>query len=225
MNQFPIIVSVVCAYLLGSIPTSVITGRLVKGLDIRDHGSGNAGATNTTRVLGSRWGIFVGFIDLVKGAFAVCIPLWLGLSSPVQLVAGGAAVFGHVFPLFARFKGGKGVATGAGVVLALFPLTFFTVLVFFVMILFISGMVSLASITAALLFPVILYFLGGVREGLAAGDAQSLFMWILSIVLALFVIFLHRKNIVRLVKGEEKRFEKIRIFSQKNNKLQNKTPK
>ncbi len=204
-------------YLLGSFPTSIIAGRLAKGIDIREHGSGNAGATNTVRVLGGRWGIAVGLVDLAKGWLAAFLPMAFGAPLFIQVLAGVAAVAGHAFPLFAGFRGGKGVATGAGMLLSLYPLAFVICLSVFTVLLFLTGMVSVGSIAAALTLPTAVLFTGGafssMRNGswalVSRGDLSEIGFWLFSLLLGLFVIFLHRKNIGRIFRGEERRFEKI----------------
>lgn len=203
---------IIIGYLLGSFPTSVIAVRILKGEDIRKIGSGNAGATNTVRILGAKWGVLVGLVDLAKGWLAIMIASAAGMSDYVLVLSGLAAVGGHAFPLFAGFKGGKGVATGAGMVLGLFPLAFLVCLAGFLLVLFLGGIVSLSSITAAVLLPPSVFFLGGGRDAFQAGDEVGIGIWMFSLALGVFVIFLHRKNIRRLVRGEERRFEKISIL-------------
>jgi glycerol-3-phosphate acyltransferase PlsY len=197
---------VLMAYLLGSIPTSVWVGKVFFKIDVRDHGSGNAGATNTIRVLGWRAGIPVFAFDVFKGWLAVSLAeFFLEFQvSPENLVffkisLAAAVVLGHVFPVFAGFRGGKGVATLLGVGIALYPVTVWIVLLVFMLVLLLSGYVSLGSITAAILFPVIDYFL-----------FHQPIVWLtyLSVFVAIFIPLTHRKNIKRLIKGEETRFLK-----------------
>ncbi len=156
------VIAVVLAYLAGSIPSAVWAGKLFHGIDVREHGSGNAGATNTVRVLGWKTGIPVLIFDLFKGWLAVMLPEFLDAapegSEPMmvlQIVCGMAAILGHVFPLFAGFRGGKGVATTFGVLLALHPLLTLTCAGIFLLVLFISGYVSLSSMTAVAMFPIV----------------------------------------------------------------------
>jgi len=188
---------ILASYVLGATPTSYIAGRLGRGIDLREHGSKNLGATNVFRLLGWRYAIPVGVIDVAKGAVPVALfgrwahgPEWL----PVTL--GGAAVLGHMFSPYVRFKGGKGVATAAGVFLALAPLAFAVALPVWGASLWLSGYVSLSSIVAALTFPV------WVR--LTTGAAGPTF-WA-SVVLALLIVVAHRANIGRLLAGTENRF-------------------
>lgn len=199
------ILTLVIAYILGSIPTSIWVGKTFFNIDIREHGSGNAGATNTFRVMGAKAGFFVFFIDMLKGYGAVRL-LYLtdfyipetGFFVNFQLALGLAAMIGHIFPLFASFRGGKGVATLAGVVLALHPMaTLITLGVFFVSLL-ISKYVSLSSMIAAFSFPFILIFVFSTAT-------PSLIIF--SMIIAVLLLFTHQKNIERLIKGEEKRFK------------------
>ncbi len=200
------VVAIVLAYLAGSIPSAVWAGKLFHGIDVREHGSGNAGATNTVRVLGWKTGIPVLIFDLFKGWLAAMLPRFLdaapGGGEPMmvlQIVCGLAAILGHVFPLFAGFRGGKGVATTFGVLLALHPLLTLTCAGIFLLVLFISGYVSLGSMIAVAMFPVLL---------LTLFRTPSTLLIIFSIVVAVAVIITHAKNIKRLLNGEEKRFIK-----------------
>jgi glycerol-3-phosphate acyltransferase PlsY len=199
-------------YLIGSIPTSVWVGKALHGCDIREHGSKNAGATNTFRVLGKRSGWFVLIVDVSKGVIAACLPhffdeTWLvGYKDEfliLQLCGSFSAVFGHVFPVFAGFRGGKGVATSLGIVIGINPYAAIVCLVIFLAVFISSRFVSLGAITAALCFPFISYFI--INE-----DARI--MIVFTIVLGTLVIFAHRKNIDRLLKGQE---NKMNLFSKK----------
>jgi len=198
------VIAVVLAYLAGSIPSAVWAGKLFHGIDVREHGSGNAGATNTVRVLGWKTGIPVLIFDLFKGWLAVMLPEFLDAapegSEPMmvlQIVCGMAAILGHVFPLFAGFRGGKGVATTFGVLLALHPLLTLTCAGIFLLVLFISGYVSLSSMTAVAMFPILL---------VTVFRTPSTLLIMFSIVVAGAVIITHAKNIRRLLRGEEKKF-------------------
>ena len=185
-------------------PTSVWLGKIVYNIDIRDHGSGNAGATNTFRIMGAKAGFFVFFFDMLKGYGAVRLLYLTEFYTPetgffvnFQLVLGLAAMIGHIFPVFASFRGGKGVATLTGVVLALHPMaTLFAFLVFFVTLL-ITKFVSLSSMIAAFTFPFILIF---------AFSSVTPSLIIFSMIIAVLMLFTHQKNIERLFKGEESRF-------------------
>ena len=192
------------AYLLGSIPTAVWTGRLFHNLDIREHGSGNAGATNVIRVLGWKTGIPVMIIDVAKGWLAAMLPVFYNISGALpgeiinyQIAAGILAIIGHVYPLFAGFRGGKGVGSTFGVLLALNPLLTLSCLGVFLAVLFISGYVSLSSMSAGVAFPLLLFTIF---------RTQSIVFQIFSVFIAISLIFTHRKNIQRLIKGEESKF-------------------
>jgi len=198
----------IIAYLLGSIPTAVWIGRYRYGLDVREHGSKNAGATNTFRVLGKKPGILVLFIDIVKGALATALPemiLESNLQDPdhliqIRILSVIFAVTGHVFPIFAQFRGGKGVATSLGVIIGLQPIAALICVSLFLVVFVSSKYVSLGAITAAIAFPLINYFMLGEKS-----------FWLLSfsLLLSALVIIAHRKNINRLMKGEE---NKMNLF-------------
>lgn len=197
-----IIFSIV-AYLLGSIPSAVWVGKAWYNIDVREHGSKNAGATNTFRVLGKKPGIVVLSIDIIKGALATFLPVVVLNSTlrienehviQIQILAAILAVIGHVFPIFAQFKGGKGVATSLGVIIGLQPLAALVCVVLFLIVFILFQFVSLGAIVAALSFPLVIRFI--IQE-----DSNWLFCF--SILLSFLVIFAHRKNIGRLVKGEE----------------------
>ncbi len=198
-------VEILIAYLIGAIPTAVWVGKIFYGLDIREHGSGNAGATNTVRVLGYKAGIPVLLFDVFKGWAAVQIALLFppGQFSPdlliyLRMALGVAAVLGHVFPVYAGFRGGKGVGTLAGVGIALYPLALLIVLGVFIITLAMTRYVSVSSILGALVFPLAVVFVTGQHHpGLV----------ILSVLVAVFVPLTHMKNINRLLKGEENRFD------------------
>ncbi|MHC1732532.1 MAG: glycerol-3-phosphate 1-O-acyltransferase PlsY [Bacteroidales bacterium] len=198
------VVAVVLAYLAGSIPSAVWAGKIFHGIDVREHGSGNAGATNTVRVLGWKTGIPVLVFDLFKGWLAAMLPRFLDAAPSdsetmmaLQIVCGLASILGHVFPLFAGFRGGKGVATTFGVLLALHPLLTLTCAGIFLVVLLASGYVSLGSMIAVAMFPVLLVTLF---------KSPSVWLTTFSIVVAAAVIATHAKNIKRLLRGEEKRF-------------------
>jgi acyl phosphate:glycerol-3-phosphate acyltransferase len=205
MTSLNIILEVFLAYLIGSIPSAVWVGKVFYKIDVREHGSGNAGATNVIRVLGYKAGIPVLLFDVFKGWFAVqlaCIFQHTFLSPEsitYVMIALAIAVFsGHVFPVFAGFKGGKGVGTLAGVGIALFPIALLIVLVIFILILIITRYVSLSSLLGGLSFPFLVIFLcGETNPGLI----------VLSILVAILIPLTHIKNIRRLLKGEENRFQ------------------
>lgn len=198
MNELLLIV---LAYLIGSIPTSVWVSRHFFDFDIRDYGSGNAGATNTYRVLGPKWGTLVMVIDMLKGVIAVKLALLLPQYadseirlSNLQIVLGLAAVLGHVFPIWADFRGGKGVATLFGLVLGISPISALCCSGIFLLVLYLTRFVSLSSIFASIAFPVFI---------LVIFNDDNPFYRVFAIAVALMVILTHQKNIGRLFKGNE----------------------
>lgn len=213
MISFLVIIAL--SYLLGSIPTSVWVGKLTKGVDIRDHGSGNAGATNTFRILGWKAGVIVSLIDLSKGfvaAFYISqigfamgeVPHFIGgwsLDVFMRMLAGTFAVVGHMYPLYARFKGGKGVITAAGMLYGIEPLSISLALVIFFSVMFMSRYVSLASITASFSYPIFLLML---RYGFGFTEIDGSLM-VISSIIAFGIIIKHAANIKRLLAGTENR--------------------
>jgi glycerol-3-phosphate acyltransferase PlsY len=197
MNDFGLAVMLGLAYLIGATPTSYIAGKFGKGIDLRQHGSNNLGATNVYRVLGWKYAIPVGVIDMLKGAVPVVIlGPWSNGPAWFTVALGLAAVLGHMFSPYVRFRGGKGVATAAGMFLALAPLAIGISLVIWAVTLWVSGYVSVASLTVAVLFPL------WVR---LTAPEQPYTFWA-SVVLALLIIYSHRANIQRLGAGTEHRF-------------------
>ncbi len=197
----------IAAYFLGSIPTAVWVGKIRYGVDVREHGSKNAGATNTFRVLGKKPGIVVLAIDIFKGFTAVFLPYVVGMGEygsdeliHLQLITALCAVVGHVLPVFAGFRGGKGVATSLGVIIGIHPPAAAICLGIFLIVFISSNFVSLGAMMAACSFPVLLVTLFGVRSP-----------WLIafSIVLSAAVIYAHKKNIGRLLRGEE---NKMNLF-------------
>lgn len=214
-----LVVIIVLSYLAGSIPGSVWVGRWLYGVDVRDHGSGNAGATNVFRVLGWKAGVLASIVDLGKGLLAAGVIATIRLDnlpsglefwhieSFVRLLAGIAAIAGHMFPVWARFKGGKGVNTAAGVLFALTPITMWITLGIFVIVLLTSRYVSLASMTAAITFPTAV----AIRKYLFGIDALDDSLLFFSIIFALGILFAHRANIKRLLNGTESRIKNFRL--------------
>ena len=196
-------------YILGSIPSAVWMGKLFHGIDIREHGSKNAGATNTFRVFGNKSGTIVLAMDILKGYAAASTPLllshmYIGFKDEVlilQLTASFCAIIGHVFPVLAKFKGGKGVASTLGIIIAINPETAFICLGCFILVFSVWKYVSLGAIVASVLFPFVSYFF-------MLEDARI--MIIFSIVISLIVLFSHRKNMQRLVRGEENKMNFLR---------------
>lgn len=187
------VVSIVVAYLLGSISFSYLFGRMLKGIDIRQHGSGNAGATNTLRVLGKGPAISVLLLDMAKGIIAVWLPVWFGLDSLwVQVLCGIAVIVGHNWPVYFGFKGGKGIASTIGVMasLAFWPSLIAGIAA--IIVISITRYVSLGSLLFTALIPVLLIVTGRPIEVL-----------LISLLVAVFAFVRHRSNIVKLVKGQE----------------------
>lgn len=189
------------AYLLGSVPTAVMVSRRFFNIDIREYGSGNAGATNVYRVMGSKWGTLVMVADMLKGVLAVQLALLLPDYEPegmafqnLQTLLGLAAVIGHIFPIWADFRGGKGVATIFGMVLGISPLTAVGCVTVFSLVLFLTRFVSLSSILASISFPIFILVVFNVDNPLYR---------VFAITVALLVLLTHQKNIGRLLKGKE----------------------
>ncbi|MDQ3209106.1 MAG: glycerol-3-phosphate 1-O-acyltransferase PlsY [Gemmatimonadota bacterium] len=186
------------SYFVGAIPTSYLLSRFLAGIDLRQHGSGNLGATNLYRVLGWTYAIPAAAVDIAKGASPVLIfAPQVSTSQLFALGCGVAAILGHVFSVFVGFKGGKGVATAAGVMLGLAPLALTAVAVVWALLVRLTGYVSVASIAAAALLPLAVYLL--------EDTTSPALLWIAAAIAA-GVIILHRRNIQRLVKGTENRF-------------------
>jgi glycerol-3-phosphate acyltransferase PlsY len=188
----------VASYFLGAFPTSYLLSRVFAGIDLRRQGSGNLGATNLYRVLGWKYAIPAALVDIAKGFIPVVV--FAPRESPSQMFAlacGVAAIVGHVFSVFVRFKGGKGVATAAGVMLGLTPLALGVAALVWALVVRITGYVSLGSISAAAVLPVAVYALENV--------GSPMLLWIATAIAA-GVIVLHRRNIDRLLKGTESRF-------------------
>ena len=213
MNIINVGLAFFIAYLLGSIPAAVWVGKGFHNVDVREHGSGNAGATNVIRVLGWGTGIPVLLFDLSKGWLATMMPVFLHASDPgsgmlvnLQVTAGLCSIGGHIYPVFAGFRGGKGVATMFGALLALQPLLTICCFGVFIVVLLITGIVSISSIAAGIAFPLFLFIIF---------DTPSFFFKVFSIIVALILIVTHHKNIKRLINGEEKRLINIKLFKRK----------
>lgn len=202
------------AYLIGSIPTAVWVSKSVFGIDIRDYGSGNAGATNTFRVLGSKWGTLVMIVDILKGVVAtsayILLPYELTELQRTNLMIGLglAGVIGHIYPIWAGFKGGKGVATLLGMAVAIQPLVAVCCIGVFVLVLYLTRFVSLSSILAGVSFMVFILFIFNERETLYR---------IFAVVVALMVVLTHQKNISRILKGTE---SKVPILKHRDRRKQ-----
>jgi len=213
-----LLIVIVLSYLVGSFPTALVFGKLFKGIDIRKHGSKNMGSTNAFRVLGWKIGILVQLVDIAKGFIATLLisKLFYGNlpfenRTPfqditiVQIIAGISAIIGHVWTVFAGFKGGKGINTAAGMLLSLAPVDATIAIGIFIVVLIFSGYVSLGSISAAFAFPSTMF----IRENFFGVEIDGYHTLIyFSIIVSLFLIYNHRANIKRLMYGEENRFEK-----------------
>lgn len=212
MNELLVIV---LAYLIGSVPTSVWVSRQFFGIDIREYGSGNAGATNTYRVLGPKWGTIVMIVDMLKGTAAVnlvhLLPQYADnetLFLNLQICLGLAAVLGHIFPIWADFRGGKGVATLFGLVLGISPWTALSCSGVFLLVLFLTRFVSLSSILASIAFPIFILVIFNVDNHVYR---------VFAIAVALMVVLTHQKNIGRLLKGSE---SKVPILKHRDRRRQ-----
>jgi acyl phosphate:glycerol-3-phosphate acyltransferase len=198
MNE---ILLIILAYLIGSIPTAVWVSKYFFDIDIRDYGSGNSGATNTYRVLGAKWGTVVMIVDMIKAIVAVKLAFFLPYSFEsdiymvnMQLGLGLAAVLGHIFPIWADFRGGKGVATLFGMVLGIQPNVAFCCVGIFILVLYLTRWVSLSSILASIAFPVFILVI--------FNEPEKLYR-VFAITVAMLVLLTHQKNIGRLIKGSE----------------------
>jgi acyl phosphate:glycerol-3-phosphate acyltransferase len=194
---------IIAAYLIGSIPTALIISKRFFGVDIRDYGSGNMGATNTFRVLGKQYGTVVMVIDILKGMAAVglynFLPFYLhneAQATNLMIGLGLSAVVGHIFPLFAGFKGGKGVATLFGMIIAIQPVVAICCVGVFLLVLYLTRYVSLSSILASIALPICVLWIWNENE---------LVYRLFAVVVALLVLFTHQKNILRLLRGGESR--------------------
>ncbi|MFB1049466.1 glycerol-3-phosphate 1-O-acyltransferase PlsY [Paraliobacillus sp. JSM ZJ581] len=186
-----VVLSIV-AYLIGSIPFGLIVGKVGYNIDIREHGSGNLGGTNTFRVLGKKAGMIVTLADILKGTFATLLPTLIGVGAEVSpLVIGVFAVIGHIYPIFAKFKGGKAVATSAGMLLGASPLLFGMMLITFFIVLFISKYVSLASMVTSVIAIITTVFL------------HDLGLLLVTVILTIFVFYRHLANIKRIINKTE----------------------
>jgi len=199
-----LIVFLIIAYVLGSIPNAVWYGKVFFGIDVREHGSGNAGATNTLRTLGNKAGFVVFFLDILKGFLATNLVVLMKDIVPqseeyfqVQMLLGAFAVIGHIYPVFAKFKGGKGIATLVGVLSAMDYCLILLLLVTFIIIVSITRFISVGSMISAILSPIYV--------GLLYNWQQQSFLYF-CLLIALLVVYTHRANIKRLIAGNENKF-------------------
>ena len=205
-----IIAIIITSYLIGSIPTSIIVSKVFFGYDIRNYGSGNAGGTNAFRVMGWKAGIFVMAVDVLKGVIATYYFSQIRID-PVavpqvylQILAGASAVIGHIWTVFAGFRGGKGVGTAAGMLIVLYPTAFLVCLAVFATVLLTTRYVSLSSMSAAVTLPIALVVISAVTK-----QPLSKPLFVLALIMAALILFTHRSNIRRLLQGNENRIKKI----------------
>ncbi len=213
MNE---VLLIVLAYLIGSIPTAVWVSKVLFGFDIREYGSGNSGATNTYRVLGPKWGTFVMVADMLKAIIAVKLAFLLPNSFDndiylvnMQLGLGLAAVLGHIFPVWAEFRGGKGVACLFGMVLGIQPNVALCCVGVFILVLYLTRWVSLSSILASIAFPIFILVI--------FNEPEKLYR-IFAITVAMLVLLTHQKNIGRLIKGSESKVPILKHRDRRKNR-------
>ncbi|TAL70191.1 MAG: glycerol-3-phosphate 1-O-acyltransferase [Bacteroidetes bacterium] len=217
---------VVLSYLVGSIPSAILVSKRVFGFDIRERGSGNMGSTNAIRILGWKWGLLVQTADIMKGVIPVVIianllgqDIKIGSGeffehiTVVRMFAGVSAIAGHVWSVFAGFRGGKGINTTAGVLIAIAPIDVFISIGIFIIAVLLSGYISLGSISAAVTVPLSMVFRYNILNDYIPGYQVLLFF---SIGIALLILYTHRSNIKRLLKGTENRFSKLQVIKCKS---------
>lgn len=188
------VILIILAYLLGSIPFALVVGKIGYNIDIRNHGSGNLGATNAFRILGVKAGIFVTIADILKGTIATLLPVLASFYFDLEvsrLIVGVFAVIGHTYPVFAKFKGGKAVATSGGIILGLAPILFLVILATFFLTLYLFKYVSLASMVTGVVASILAFF------------QQDKLLFILILLLTIFVFYRHRDNIKRIINNTE----------------------
>jgi glycerol-3-phosphate acyltransferase PlsY len=201
---------IILGYLAGSIPTSIILSKLLRGIDIRDYGSGNAGGTNTIRILGWKIGTAVIIVDVGKGVLATLLVSRLRIDpvsltpDMLQIIAGSCAIIGHIWTVFAGFRGGKGVGTGAGMLFSLYPVAGLICLVIFAGLLLLVRIVSVSSMVTAISLPIVVLIMNRFMNYSISNE-----LLYFSIFAAALIVYTHRGNIKRLLKGEEKPFKRI----------------
>jgi glycerol-3-phosphate acyltransferase PlsY len=224
--MIPLGIIIVLSYLVGSIPTSIIVTKLLKGVDIRHYGSGNAGGTNVIRVLGWKAGVMVIVIDILKGYIAtMLITKFMTGEMPfrnvtpfeditvIRIIAGCAAILGHIWTAFSGFRGGKGIATAGGVLLGLATIEVLVSIGIFALVFVLSRYVSLGSISGAIAFPLTMFFRHNVFNAYLQGYNTLIFF---SIGISLLLLYTHRANIKRLIDGTEHRLTRLHIFEKKS---------
>ncbi len=223
--MFNLVGIIIVSYLIGAIPFALIAGKIFKGIDLRNYGSGNLGSTNAFRVLGAPLGILVQILDIGKGLFVVLVVTQYFYSNlpftnytpfeditVAKIIAGVAAIIGHTYSVFAGFRGGKGINTALGVLISLSPVDAGISVGFFVLTVLSSGYISLGSIVASFTFPLMMFIRENIFKVHITGYDTLIFF---SIAVSVLLIYNHRENIKRLLYGNENRFEKlwlIRIF-------------
>jgi glycerol-3-phosphate acyltransferase PlsY len=214
------------SYIIGSFPTAYLISKKFFGFDIREKGSGNMGSTNAIRILGLKWGLAVQIIDISKGILAIIVASFLGKDivlptvvnmfqdiTVVKAIAGTFAVIGHIWSVFVRFRGGKGINTAAGMLLAITPLDVGIALLIFIVAVILSGYISLGSITAALALPSSMFVRYNLLHNNIPGYDPVIYIIML---LTSILVYQHRKNISRLIKGTENKFSKLQLFKRKH---------
>ncbi len=203
------ILRIIISYLIGSISGSMLMGK-IRGVDIRTMGSGNAGGTNAFRTQGAIFALSVVVVDIAKGYVATYyVSGDFGQGSMLGVLCGIVAVLGHVYPVYYNFKGGKGAGTLVGILIGLYPFGLLISFSVWLIILVLTGYVGLSTMLAGISFPFVIYyesFMGGLNSTIGS----------FSIIMALFLVFTHRSNIIRMLKGNENRFEKVMIFRKKS---------
>jgi len=210
---------IIIAYLIGSIPTALLISNKFFGIDIREYGSGNMGATNAFRILGPKYGTIIMILDILKGMLAVSLfyllPYYLSNElerTNFMMALGLSAVMGHIFPIFANFKGGKGVATLLGMLISVQPIVAICCVVVFLIVLYFTRYVSLSSILGAIMLPISVLWIWNEHE---------LSYRIFALLVAFIVLITHQKNIGRLIKGDESRIPILKHRDRKKNKTIN----
>lgn len=227
--MYELSIMIVVGYLIGSIPTSLILSKMSHGIDIRDHGSGNAGGTNVARILGWKAGLVVITLDVFKGyVAAMLLPKLISGPFPfnnttsfeditiIQIIIGTSAILGHVWTAFGGFRGGKGIATAGGVLIGLATIELFVSIIIFTLIFILFRYVSLSSISAAVAFPVTMFYRHNIFRAELQGYHTLIFF---SIGIAILLLYTHRENIKRLIAGTENRLTSSQLFKKYSHKI------
>ncbi|KXA16482.1 acyl-phosphate glycerol 3-phosphate acyltransferase [Fusobacterium equinum] len=201
MKEMKLLFFIIIAYFLGSLPSGVWIGKITKNIDIRNYGSKNSGATNAYRILGAKYGLMVLFADALKGFLAVALAAAGGLSPNAVSIVALVVILGHSLSFFLAFKGGKGVATSLGVFLFLEPKVTFLLILIFIAVVFVSRYISLGSIIAAGLLPILTFWVEIGKE------KTNWLLIFITLLLGAFVVYRHKSNIIRLLEGKENKFK------------------